>query len=427
MYKLTTSEFIPQGYLAPEIVEAIGGIQRAIRERKRCFVEELLDLCLEGEAAEELGERGHRQEGVSGIWVCPKCGTSLRTMFRRDGHYRRKVLTLEGVVTVRVPLISCRCGGHIRTNWRILPLRMRRWFDVKIDHIRRYLTGASHRKAADLESGETACQMSHMAGWWDLQAAGEAAGQVRGPLSRLGVVVLDEMYLSVDGVMLCLLLALDLEGHILDFEGPTTRSVGSWETLLYRLADRGITLEHGLKGIVADGDASIRQAAINVWGQKLKVQTCLWHLLVGLRAEARKVYGERSKQVATVVAEARGVLLHDVRTEEAVRKAAAAMAAFNQKYEGLSLVNIVARGFAEATTYLRDSELPRTNGTAERVIKEIRRRVKVMDGFKSLSGARNFMVVFVQWHNWWVDNRRKTARMSRPRNLKTSPLHPKLA
>jgi transposase-like protein len=421
MYKLTTTEFFPQGYLSAEVTDVVVRVQAAVREAKRGLVEDLLNSSLEGETAEELGERGHRLEGVSAIWVCPRCGTSLRSKFRRDGHYRRKLLTLQGEVTLRVPLIRCKCGGYIPASWRIVPARMRRWFDVKLDHMRRYLTGTSHRKAAELESGVTACQISHMGGWWELQAAGQAAAKVKGPVLHLVVVILDEMYVAVGGTKLPILLAMDLEGQILDFEGPTTRSVANWETLLYRLADRGITVERGLRGIVADGDASIRQAVINVWGPKIKIQSCLWHLLYGLRAEARKVYGERSKQVSEVVAQARRVLLHDLRTEESVRKAAAAMAEFNRRYEGQSFVNIVARGFAEATVYLHDTALPRTNGTAERTIKEIRRRVKVMDGFKSLKGAINFMAIFVQWHNWWVDNRRKTTRMSRPRNLKTCP------
>lgn len=420
MNKLTTCEFIPQGYLPPGVVRAMEETQRAVRLARRAVAQQLLDRGLEQEVAEELGERGHRLEGVSAIWVCPKCGTGLRRMFRRDGHYQRKLLTLEGEVTLHVPLIRCRCGGHIPTNWRVLPSRMRRWFDVKVDHIRRYLTGASHRKAAHLESGVTACQMSHMGGWWELQAAGEAAAKLKGPLSCPEVVVLDEMYLSVERGKQPLLLAMDLDGHILDLEGPTTRSVASWEGLLYRLADRGITREKGLKGIVADGDASIRQAVINVWGPEIRVQTCVWHLLASVRAEARRIYEERSKQVGEVVAQARGLLLHDVRTDESARKAAAAMAAFNRQYEGLPFVDIVARGFAEATAYLHETVLPRTNGTAERTIKEIRRRVKVMDGFKSLRGASNFMAIFVQWHNWWVDNRRNTTQMSRPRNLKTS-------
>jgi transposase-like protein len=68
----------------------------------------------------------------------------------------------------------------------------------------------------------------------------------------------------------------------------------------------------------------------------------------------------------------------------------------------------------EATRYLRSPILPCTNGTAERVIKELRRRIKTMDGFKSHMGARNLLAVLIQWYNWWRDNHSASRRSCTP-------------
>ena len=89
--------------------------------------------------------------------------------------------------------------------------------------------------------------------------------------------------------------------------------------------------------------------------------------------------GETSPWVKVVVADARAVLLHESRTEETLRKAAAQMAAFAKEYAGHPWVDIMARAFPLAVTYLQSPYLPRTNGRAERVIKEIRRRIKTQD------------------------------------------------
>jgi transposase-like protein len=154
-----------------------------------------------------------------------------------------------------------------------------------------------------------------------------------------------------------------------------------------------------------------------VWG-KAKLQDCVWHILARVRGQAKQAFGDSSPLVSQVVQEAREVLIHDVRSEATRVKAAQKMAEFAKKHQGRPWVDTVARDFARATTYLHSPDLPRTNGTAERTIKEIRRRVKTMDGFKSPAGAMNFMTVFVQCHNKLRHSALTYARLSRKRNLK---------
>lgn len=407
MNKDNTSGFCSQGHLLPEQVEIVE-VDEAIRRIESCrALGERLTRRLDEEVDADLGPRGERKEGVSGKLVCRKCGTQLRAKFRRNGGYRRQIVTMEGVVTVRVPLIKCVCGGYATFPWKTLPPRARYWYDVVLHWERVYPTGPSYRKAAGLLSEATAIQVSHMSGWREMQKAGSAARAVKGAMTCPKVVLLDEMWVWEKGAQRAILLAMDVDGTILDSEGPTSRSAENWRKLLERLSGRGVAPDHGLRYVVADGDASIRQAVEWVWGGA-ELQHCVWHILAAVEAEAKKAFGAASHLVKDVVAEARAILLHDERTAEAGVRAGERLAAFTRKHAGRPWADIVARGFTQALTYLRSPWVPRTNSTAERAIKELRRRIKTMDGFKSHLGAKNCLAVLIQWYNWWRENHSPT-------------------
>lgn len=76
------------------------------------------------------------------------------------------------------------------------------------------------------------------------------------------------MYVWEKGAKKAVLLAMDLLGQVLGFEGPTSRTAHSWRRLLERLSERGVDPGHGLKYVVADGDTSIRQAV--EWRRRIK-------------------------------------------------------------------------------------------------------------------------------------------------------------
>jgi hypothetical protein len=88
----------------------------------------------------------------------------------------------------------------------------------------------------------------------------------------------------------------------------------------------------------------------------------------------------------------------------------------------------VVRTFEEATEYLRTPGLQRTNGLAERTIKELRRRTKTMDGFKSEDGAAHFAEVWRAWKNLRLEMNRARSRRVRHRrqDLKIRRPYPKL-
>ena len=400
MNKHSTSGFCSQGHLRPEQVEIVES-DEAIRRIESCrALGERLTMRLDEEVDGELGPRGRRKEGVSGKLVCRKCGSQLWARFRRNGGYRRQIVTMEGAVTARVPLIRCVCGGYVTFPWKTLPPRARFWYDLALHWERVYPSGPSYRKAAELLSEATGIQVSHMSGWRETQKAGAAARAIKGKMSCPKVVILDEMWVWEKGAQRAVLLVMDVDGAILDYEGPTSRNAENWRRLLERLSSRGVDTDHGLRYVVADGDASIRQAVEWVWGDA-ELQHCVWHILVAVEAEVKKAFDGASRLAKDVVAEARAILMHNERTPKGRVRAAERLAAFTTKYAGRPWADIVARSFTQALTYLGSPWVPRTNGTAERAIKELRRRIKTMDGFKSHLGAKNCLAVLIQWYNWW--------------------------
>ena len=63
---------------------------------------------------------------------CNKCKTQYRREFCRDGTYRRSVLSLDTWVEIRVPRLSCDCGGVVDFEfWHLEPYN-RFWFDASL-------------------------------------------------------------------------------------------------------------------------------------------------------------------------------------------------------------------------------------------------------------------------------------------------------
>ena len=62
---------------------------------------------------------------------CNRCGTQRRNRFYRAGTYRRSLLTFETWTKLRVPRVSCVCGGMVDVEFVHLVPYGRRWFDIE--------------------------------------------------------------------------------------------------------------------------------------------------------------------------------------------------------------------------------------------------------------------------------------------------------
>ena len=103
-----------------------------------------------------------------------------------------------------------------------------------------------------------------------------------------------------------------------------------------------------------------------------------------------------------------------------MERAGVRLTTFVVAQQGTAWADVVSRAFEEGTEYLRTPGLMRTNGAEVRLIKDLRRRMRPIDGFKSEEGAKHFAVIWRVWTNMRLEMNKERAKLVRHRktNLK---------
>ena len=409
MTDCTPASFTVQGFGAAQQHELLALKEERATAAVLEIARTILQRGLEAEITGQLGEPHSPRGEVPTTWQCRRCHTCLQGQFRRNGHYRRRVTVREGTVTVRMPLVRCRCGGYTEIPWTTLDPGARYWIDVELDAIRRYLAGMSYRLTADAAGTQAQTNISHVQPWRTMQEVGRHVtatlaqpDEVTRLKEQLGpcphALILDEVYISVAGKDMVFLIAVADDARVLTVWGPTTRTVDSWQAVLEWLTDHGVSPQQGLVGVTADGDAAIREAVALVWSGVVQ-QQCVWHILERVADDVVAAHGREAPEVAAIVTQAGSVFLHDPRRVGAMSRAMDRLQEFLIDHSGTRWGETVQRAFWEGTQYLRTSGLQPTNGAAERAIRQLRRRTKIMDGFKSEAAAKNFAETWRLWQN----------------------------
>jgi transposase-like protein len=383
----------------------------------------MLQKSLEAEVAGELGDHGAVRTESLTLWHCRKCAERSAKQFRRNGHYRRCLTVREGTIALRMPLVRCRCGGYVEIPWQTVDKRARYWLDVELDGIRHYLMGMSYRLVGDAASTAAQTSISHVQPWRTMQAVGTYT--CANPVSFAPCphsIVLDEAYISVDGEKLVFLIAVADDGRVLAVWGPTQRTLAKWQELLEWLTERGISPVQGLVGVTADGDSAIREAVHLVW-PRVVLQQCVWHILERVADQVAEVYGTEAAQVEQIVDQAARIFLRNPEKPRAMERARVRLTTFVIAHQGTAWADVVSRAFEEGTEYLRTPGLMRTNGAAERLIKDLRRRMRPMDGFKSEDGAKHFAVIWRVWKNMRLEMNKERAKLVRHRKINLKIRH----
>ena len=142
-------------------------------------------------------------------WSCPRCGLRLGGQLRPNGSYKRRPLTLEGPVQLRIPQLLCRdCGKAVPFELPCLGRRNRVWLDVTHKVVKDYMLGHSYRAvAANVAQG-----IGLMTVWRCLQRVAEGPHAIPAP-PELVAVGLDEAHNRVHGQPMWLLTARGLQGR----------------------------------------------------------------------------------------------------------------------------------------------------------------------------------------------------------------------
>jgi len=317
--------------------------------------------------------------------ACPGCGSMERRDFRKNGSYRRKLVTSAGVVELRVPRLRCRCGKSLPLEQLGFERRRRFSFDflamvIELVGMRTALRGIvqwAQRRGIRV----SASSLSRMVRRLELPVLGPL------PISPAEISV-DAMYVKLwdkrrpqgwDAENAAVLLAVNhdprLQEKVIGMVFAPAETEEAYRGLADQLLSRGMD-PHAPLVVVSDGAQVIPQAFQRSF-TNVAFQRCQWHLAREVRelapASAKEAAHAKAWWVLRAATEAKAKdRLHRLKQQEDLPKEA---------------LTALERGLDEALLCLRQPVIQRTNGRAERYVRELRRHYRPREAFRSNPNA----------------------------------------
>ena len=335
-----------------------------LKEMVRESVEETLNAMLDAEADAQCGAKRYQR--------------APERLDTRAGHYERKLLTAAGEVTLAVPRLR-----KLPFETEIIERYRRRESSVEEALIQMYLAGVSVRRVEDITealwgqrvSPSTVSELNQkiyatIDAWRQRPIEGEYA-----------YVYLDGIWLKrswggeVRNIAVLVAVGVRSDGYreILGVAEGTKEDLESWRNFLRCLKGRGL---RGVRLFISDKCLGLLEA-LGEFYPEAQWQRCMVHWY---RNVFTVVPRGRRKEVAAMLK-----AIHGQEDRQAAREKAAAVAA---KLEGMKLgqaAAIVREGVEETLSYMgfprEHWTRIRTNNMLERIMREIRRRTRVVGNF----------------------------------------------
>ena len=341
-----------------------GKVRQHVEEVVRQSVEETLNGLLEAEADELCGARRYER--------------SMERLDRRAGHYERKLQTKAGEVALQVPRLR-----SLPFETQIIERYRRRESSVEEALMEMYLAGVSVRRVEDITealwgtrvSPSTVSELNqkiyvHIKAWRNRPLEGEYA-----------YVFLDGIWLkrawggAMENVAILVAIAVGRDGYreILGVCEGTKEDKESWRNFLRHLKERGLK---GVRLVISDKCLGLVEA-LGEFFPEAQWQRCVvhWYRNVFTAVPKGKV-----KAVAAMLK-----AIHAQEDRQAAQRKAEDVA---EKLEVMKLAKaaeIVREGVAETLSYMsfptEHWRQIRTNNPLERIMREIRRRTRVVGAF----------------------------------------------
>lgn len=364
-------------------------ILEELNKRIRESVKEVMEAILEEEAKELLqAERYERSE--------------LRRDYR-NGKRKRKIQTRVGEIELMVPRL------------RVIPFqsaiieRYRR-MEISLEEalLEMYLQGVSTRRVSDIT--EALCGVS-----FSPSRQSRINKKVYEKLSLWLCRGLKRYYpyLYLDGIIVPVRIGDERENvSLLVAVGVTERGerevVGvsegikedgaSWKEFLVRLKERGL---EKVDLVIADAHLGIREAISEVFPEAA-YQRCLVHLF-------RNILSKLPRRAQSEVLTAVKTIYSQESEEEARKKAAVIIERYEKKFP--QMVRVLMRGLEDTLTFYRYPQkhwrMIRTNNSLERLLLEVRRRMKVVPVFPDVQSALYLAAARLKWVEEKRWNRRR--------------------
>jgi transposase-like protein len=341
-----------------------GKVRQHVEEVVRSSVEETLNGLLEAEADDLCGAKRYER--------------SPERLDTRSGHYERKLATKAGEVMLKVPRLR-----SLPFETQIIERYKRREASVEEAMIEMYLAGVSVRRVEDITealwgtrvSPSTVSELNqkiytHIDAWRNRPIEGEHP-----------YVFLDGIWLKrawggeVENVAVLVAIAVGSDGYreILGVCEGTKEDKESWRNFLRHLKERGL---RGVRLIVSDKCMGLIEA-LGEFYPEAKWQRCMVHWYRNVFTEVPKA---KVKAVAAMLK-----AIHAQEDRQAARRKAADVV---EKLEAMRLAKaakVVRDGVEETLSYMafptEHWRQIRTNNPLERIMREIRRRTRVVGAF----------------------------------------------
>ena len=335
-----------------------------VQELVRASVEETLNAMLDAEADEQCGAKRYER--------------SPERLDTRAGHYERKLLTPAGEMTLQVPRLR-----NLPFESEIIERYRRRESSVEEAMIQMYLAGVSVRRVEDITealwgervSPSTVSELNQkiygrIEEWRNWPIEGEYAyvyldgiwlkrswgGEVRNITVLVAIGVRSDGYREIIGVA---------EGVKEDLE--------SWRGFLRYLKSRGLK---GMRLFISDKCLGLVEA-LGEFYPEAQWQRCMVHWYRNVFTVTPR---GRRKEVAAMLK-----AIHAQEDREAARAKAEAVATKLEHMKLGQAAAIVRAGVDETLSYMAFPREHwtriRTNNMLERIMREIRRRTRVVGNF----------------------------------------------
>ena len=341
-----------------------GKVRQHVEEVVRQSVEETLNGLLDAEADELCGAKRYER--------------SIERLDTRAGHYERKLHTKAGEVSLKMPRLR-----NAPFETQIIERYRRRESSIEEAMIEMYLAGVSVRRVEDITealwgtrvSPSTVSELNqkiyvHIDAWRNRPIEGEHP-----------YVYVDGIWLKrawggeVENVAVLVAIAVGADGYreILAVCEGTKEDKESWRNFLRHLKERGLK---GVRLIISDKCLGLVEA-IGEFFPEAQWQRCVvhWYRNVFTAVPKGKV-----KAVAAMLK-----AIHAQEDRQAARRKAEDVVA---KLEAMKLgkaAQIVREGVDETLSYMmfptEHWRQIRTNNPLERIMREIRRRTRVVGAF----------------------------------------------
>jgi hypothetical protein len=414
-----------------------GSAEQAAQNAFRTGLQELLDRYVTALLGRAPYQRAPTWDRTTIAWRCNHCGSQCRGHFVRNGHYERGIATSWGYVArIKVPMLRCKhCGaGYVALTFPFLAKYVRLWDDLLQLTLLDTTLGLSLRRQSERWAELGLPPLSLRALNQRVQVTVHALPVLEtAPLREVPPVVqFDGIYFTLlertrqvkrDAqhrlrkrlrarkavALVALGLWPDGRHQVLGWALAPDEGTPAWQAFLLTLHDRGLTPARGLRLAIGDGAGGLREALAFVYYGQLPLQRCHFHKIQ--RIVHHKYLRDRSHR-GELLQDASQVLQGSTRTEVYAR-----LKIFRAKWQERepASVRCFYRDFARCLTYLQLLDFPagqfaRTTSHAERLMRELRRKLRQVGTLITANGARAtltllFRRINAQWRQEsWLES-----------------------